>query len=76
LAADDEEWYSSATVDPLVEHDIRVAGEEPPGEKLRQALELMEAGLRLKRDLLKRARPDASEAERQAAFEEWLLSGD
>jgi hypothetical protein len=63
-------------VDPLVEHDIHVAREATPGEKLRQALELMDAGLRLKRDLLKRARPSASEAEHQAIFEEWLLSGD
>jgi hypothetical protein len=63
-------------LDPLVEHDIRVAGEVAPGEKLRQALELMAAGLRLKRDLLKRARPSASEAEHRATFEEWLLSGD
>jgi hypothetical protein len=76
VAADDEECYDTVTLDPLVEHDIRVAGEVAPGEKLRQALELMAAGLRLKRDLLNSARPDASEAERQAAFEEWLLSGE
>jgi hypothetical protein len=63
-------------VDPLVEHDIEVARAATPAEKLRQALELMDAGLRLKRDLLKNGRPLASDAERQAAFEQWLLSGD
>jgi Rv0078B-related antitoxin len=63
-------------MDPLVEHDLQVAREATPGEKLRQALELMDAGLRLKRDLLKNTQPLASESERQAAFEHWLLSGD
>jgi hypothetical protein len=76
LAADGEECYSTRNVDRLVEHDTQVAREAPPDEKLRQALELMDAGLRLKRDLLKSARPSASEAEHQAAFEQWLLSGD
>jgi Rv0078B-related antitoxin len=63
-------------VDPLVEHDIEVAGAATPAEKLHQALELMDAGLRMKRDLLKNARPSASESEQQASFEQWLLSGD
>ncbi len=60
----------------LVEHDIEVARELTPTEKLHQALELMDAGLRLKRDLLRNARPFASEIEQQVAFEQWLLSGD
>jgi hypothetical protein len=59
----------------MVEHDLLVAREATPGEKLAQALELMEAGLRLKRDLLRNAHPDASDAELELEFERWLIAG-
>jgi hypothetical protein len=61
-------------VDPLLENDLEVARRTPPAEKLAQAIELMEAGLRLKREVLKRALPDASESELDVAFERWLIA--
>ncbi len=63
-------------MDPLAEHDLKVAREASPSEKLQQALELMDAGLRLKRDMLRSLRPDASDAEIDAEFVRWLLAGD
>jgi hypothetical protein len=63
-------------VDALAEHDLQVAREASPSEKLEQALELMEAGLRLKRDVLRNMQPDASDAEIEAELERWLIAGD
>jgi hypothetical protein len=61
-------------VDALLENDVEIAGATPPGEKLAQAIELMESGLRQKRANLRRTMPDASEAEIDAAFERWLFA--
>jgi hypothetical protein len=61
-------------VDPLLENDLDVARAASPAEKLAQAIELMEAGLRLKRAALRRALPHASESEIEAAFERWLFA--
>jgi hypothetical protein len=63
-------------VDALESHDIRSAREAEPSEKLAQALELMAFGFRLKLDSLRSRRPDASEAEIRAEFEQWLSAGD
>jgi hypothetical protein len=63
-------------VDALESHDIAVAREAEPGEKLEQALELMAVGFRLKLDALRNRRPDASEAEIRAEFEQWLSASD
>ena len=60
-------------MDPLTAHDIEVSRGASPSEKLAQALELMDTGLRLKRAALQRAHPDASEREIDEAFERWLL---
>jgi hypothetical protein len=60
-------------VDPLTAHDVEVSRGASPSEKLAQALELMEAGLRLKRAALQRANPDATERDIDEAFERWLL---
>jgi hypothetical protein len=61
-------------VDALAASDLEIARAMPPGEKLVQALELMETGLRLKRANLRRAMPEATEAEIDAAFERWLFA--
>ncbi|MEO8180854.1 MAG: hypothetical protein ABI895_18635 [Deltaproteobacteria bacterium] len=63
-------------MDALESHDIEAAREAEPGEKLEQALELMAVGFRLKLDALRSRRPDASEAELRAEFEQWLSAGD
>jgi hypothetical protein len=63
-------------MDPLVAHDIELSQRTPPAEKLAQGLQLMELGLRLKRDSLRRAHPEASEAEIQRAFDAWLIADD
>lgn len=62
--------------DPLSEHDILVSQATPPGEKLRQALDAMDTGLRLKMATLRAARPGATEVELKQAFEAWLFSDD
>lgn len=50
---------------------------EPDGpQKLLQALELMEVGLKLKRAALVRQHPDASDAELERLFRRWLLHDD
>jgi len=63
-------------MDPFVEDDIEAARRTPPGEKLAQALELMEAGIRLKRASLSRTRPQATEREIDEALEHWLIADD
>ena len=63
-------------MDALESHDIRTAREAEPSEKLEQALELMAAGFRLKLDALRALRPEASESEIRAEFEQWLCAGD
>jgi hypothetical protein len=61
-------------VDPLRESDIELARATEPAEKLRQALELMELGFRLKRAALRERHPNASDAEIQALFRQWLVA--
>jgi Rv0078B-related antitoxin len=60
--------------DLLLEHDLLLARSTPPREKLAQALELMEAGIRLKRAALRIAQPGATVEELEEAFERWLLA--
>jgi hypothetical protein len=57
-------------VDLLRRDDLRLAKETPTGEKLRQALELMELGLSMQRRKLRAADPDA----REEVIEERLLA--
>jgi hypothetical protein len=61
-------------VDALRAHDIERARSETPATKLFQALELMEAGFRLKRRALRTRYPNASEEEIQRLFLDWLFS--
>jgi hypothetical protein len=60
------------------EHDIQLASVPSPSgaEKLLQALELMDIGLRLKRAALIRQHPHASEAELEQLYRQWLLDDD
>jgi len=62
----------------IVEHDRElVSALSPSGaEKLLQALELMDVGLRLKRAALARQHPHASRAELEQLYRQWLLDDD
>jgi hypothetical protein len=63
-------------VDALRERDIADARATPPSEKLAQAIELMDTGIRLKRAAIQQASPNASEREIDEAIARWLLSDD
>jgi hypothetical protein len=61
-------------VDCLLEDDIEESRRTDPSEKLAQALELMAAGIRIKRAALRAAEPGASESESDAKLERWLIA--
>jgi hypothetical protein len=61
-------------MDALREHDVESSRRTEPAEKLAQALELMTAGIRLKRLALRTASPDADEEALDRAVERWLFS--
>jgi hypothetical protein len=61
-------------MDALREHDVESGRTAEPSEKLAQALELMTAGIRLKRVALRAALPDAGEREIERALEQWLFA--
>lgn len=63
-------------MDPLLQDDIETSRASSPQEKLRQAFELMETGIRLKRIALRHALPSVSEAEIDEALERWLIADD
>jgi Rv0078B-related antitoxin len=63
-------------LDSLTRSDVEISRATPAAEKLAQALELMQLGIRLKRDALRAKAPDASDDEIQSALERWLLSDD
>jgi len=52
--------------------DLERARSTAPGEKLRQALELMELGIELRRRRLRAADPNASELEISARLLAWM----
>jgi Rv0078B-related antitoxin len=62
-------------MDALLAHDREHARRVDPAEKLQQALDVMRAGIRLKRSTLRRQFPDADETEVDQRLAEWL-SGD
>jgi hypothetical protein len=64
-------WYS-LIVDPLRRDDIERARATPPGEKLRQALEMMRVGIEMKRARLRAEDPLASDAQIQQRLWAWL----
>ncbi len=59
-------------VDALRSDDLEEARRTPPGEKLRQALELMELGIAMQYRKLRGAAPTASDAEIDARLLAWL----
>lgn len=61
-------------MDPLAQHDLELARGASPAEKLAQALELMETGIRLKRAALKNQRPDDCDDKIEKALAQWLAS--
>ena len=61
-------------MDALREHDVESGRLAEPSEKLAQALELMTAGIRLKRVALRTAMPDADERAIDRALEQWLFA--
>lgn len=61
-------------MDSLQQDDIEMSQRTDPSEKLAQALEMMAAGVRIKRAALKAAEPGASEGEIDAKLERWLTA--
>lgn len=59
-------------MDPLVENDIQLAQSTPPGEKLRQALDLMRTGLGWKRAALCVRHPQATSEQIDRMLVAWL----
>ena len=59
-------------MDALLAHDREHARQLAPAEKLRQALDMMRAGIRLKRSSLRRQFPEADDAEIDRRLAEWL----
>lgn len=59
-------------MDALERDRIKRARETPPAEKLRQAVECADAGLRLQRAKLRAAHPEASDEELERRFFAWL----
>ena len=63
-------------VDALRHDDLRAAREIVPAEKLRQAIDVMQAGLKVQREKLRRQLPNATSEELERAFEAWLFERD
>jgi hypothetical protein len=63
-------------MDPLLASDQELARQVAPAEKLAQALEMMTAGIRLKRAALRRQFPQASATEIADKLATWLVQDD
>jgi hypothetical protein len=63
-------------VDLLTESDRELARKLTPAEKLAQALELMETGIRLKRSALRQSHPEASPEAIEKMLADWLAAED
>ena len=61
-------------MDRLRRDDIERARRASPAEKARQALEMMRAGIRLKRAGLRARHPDESDEQIEERVSQWLLS--
>ncbi len=59
-------------MDRLLENSIELARMQTPGERLAQALELMDWGIRLQRERLREKHPQASEEELEHMLHAWL----
>ncbi len=64
--------YAHAPMDALERDKIKRSRETPPAEKLRQALECADAGLRLQRAKLRARYPEAFDQEIEQRFFAWL----
>jgi len=65
-------WSTLVAMDALLAHDREHARQLDPAEKLKQALDVMRAGIRLKRSTLRRQFPDAADTEVDHRLAEWL----
>jgi hypothetical protein len=61
-------------MDALQESDIEIARTTPPAEKLRQALQMVETGIRLKRTGLRVRHPSATPEQIEEMVQRWLES--
>jgi hypothetical protein len=61
-------------MDSLAEHDLAMGKRTPPSEKLAQALELMTAGIRIRRAVLRQASPESSDSEIAELLAAWLAA--
>jgi hypothetical protein len=59
-------------VDALLKSSIMLARQKTPGQRLAEALELMDWGIRMKRGRLASQHPDAGPAEIDAMLASWL----
>ena len=61
-------------MDALRQSDLEIARTTSPGEKLRQALEMMRLGLELERRKLRAMHPDESEARVDELLLAWMAA--
>jgi len=59
-------------VDPFLAEEIERYRRQPPGERLRESLEVMRDGFALKRGNLRRLHPEASDEEIERMLLEWM----
>jgi Rv0078B-related antitoxin len=69
-------WSRLSAMDALLAHDREHARQLDPAERLRQALDVMRAGIRLKRSTLRRQFPGADETEVDQRLARWLRGDD
>lgn len=63
-------------MDAIRRDDVELMRATPPHEKARQALELFDLGVRLKRAGLRTRHPDATPEEIETLIKAWLLEDD
>ena len=61
-------------MDALTADDLETSRCTPPGQKLVQAFEMADAGIRFKRAALRHGSPNRTEQDVDAALERWLLA--
>ncbi len=68
---DAEHGYTSA-VDPFLAQDIEASRQASPGEKLLQALDLMQLGIEMKEQQLRAKHPELTEEQLEVKLQLWL----
>jgi hypothetical protein len=63
-------------VDPLLRSSIELNAAKTPGERLREALEMMDWGIAMKRSRLRAENPDASPEAIDEMLTAWLARDD